>query len=176
MSCFMIQVYMKKFKYISQTIYNNIVFSLPLHLMECSCGCKGCLIYYGFYCRSVKHYGEKVSLRIQRVKCKECGRTHAILPSFIVPYSQASLADQQLVLLEFFRYGKVSTVPDRNHLIDESNIRYILRQFRIYWKSRLESLALTLADHLVLPCFRNWSMQFMQIRHTPNILFGTNIG
>ena len=172
----MIQVYMNNFKYISQAIYNNIVFSLPLHLMECSCGCKGCLIYYGFYSRSVKHNGEKVPLSIQRVKCKECGRTHAILPSFIVPYSQVLLADQQLILLEFFRYGKAPTVPDRNPLIDESNVRYILRQFRKLWEGRLESLALTLADHLILPCFRRWSMQFMQIRHTPNVLYNANIG
>lgn len=40
------------------------------------------LIRYGFYLR----YAGRVLVRIQRMMCKACGRTHAVLPSFLAPY------------------------------------------------------------------------------------------
>ena len=68
----MIQVYTDSFK-LSQDYYNDIVFSLPLDRMECTCGESGSLIFYGFYKRSVKYYGTVLILRIQRVRCRKCG-------------------------------------------------------------------------------------------------------
>lgn len=40
------------------------------------------LIRYGFY----RRYAGRVLVRIQRMMCKTCGRTHAVLPSFLAPY------------------------------------------------------------------------------------------
>lgn len=49
-------------------------------------------IKWGFYNRNI-YYIENNFIRfdiieIQRVKCKKCGHTHALLPSFIIPYKQ----------------------------------------------------------------------------------------
>lgn len=54
------------------------------------------LIKYGTYNRQICYINEKNiildTIKIQRVKCKTCGKTHALLPSFIVPY-KISLLD-----------------------------------------------------------------------------------
>ena len=129
----MIQVYTDSFK-LSQDYYNNIVFSLPLDRMECTCGASGSLIFYGSYNRSVKCGGTVLVLRIQRVRCRKCGKTHAILLSSLIPYSMISLQDQQQIIYHALTAGSCSDVMDRNPLIDETNVRHILRRFRMYWQ------------------------------------------
>jgi predicted RNA-binding Zn-ribbon protein involved in translation (DUF1610 family) len=56
-----------------------------------SCGYEGMLHRHGYYSRNVitKHYIKRIN--ILRVKCPSCGKTHAILPSFLIPYYQYSL-------------------------------------------------------------------------------------
>jgi hypothetical protein len=44
------------------------------------------MIRWGRYKRSVKTGEQKYVLEIQRVKCKACGVTHALLPDFLHPY------------------------------------------------------------------------------------------
>ncbi|WP_369800217.1 DUF6431 domain-containing protein [Anaerosalibacter sp. Marseille-P3206] len=55
------------------------------------CGYEGMLHRHGYYSRNVitKHCIRRIS--ILRVKCPSCGNTHAILPSFLIPYYQYSL-------------------------------------------------------------------------------------
>ena len=38
------------------------------------------------YRRYINISGTKYYIRLLRVQCKTCGKTHAILPNFIVPY------------------------------------------------------------------------------------------
>ena len=166
----MIQVYSDSFK-LSQAYYDDIVFSLPISQMECPCGESGSLILYGSYRRKVKSCGSMLVLRIQRVRCRKCGKTHAILLSSLVPCSQISLQDQQRIIYCAYTSGRCSDVMEQNPLVDENNVKHILRQFRRYWKERILSLCLLVADELVLPCFSRFSMQFMQVRHIPNVLF-----
>jgi 16S rRNA A1518/A1519 N6-dimethyltransferase RsmA/KsgA/DIM1 with predicted DNA glycosylase/AP lyase activity len=59
----------------------------------------------------------------------------------------------------------------RNFLIDESNINYIVRQFRKHWKQRLLAIGASLSEDLTVPCLSAYSRQFMQIHRTRNILF-----
>ena len=166
----MIQVYSDSFK-LSQDYYDRLIFSLPIHQLECSCGETGFLIFYGFYNRKVKSDGELIVLRIQRVKCRKCGKTHAILPASLVPCSQISLQDQQQIIYDASKSGHCSGVMERNPLVDENNAGHILRQFRRHWQDRLISLGLSVTDRLVRPCFLHFSMQFMQVRRIPNVLF-----
>ena len=116
----MIQVYTDSFK-LSQDYYDRVIFSLPLHQLECSCGEAGSLIFYGFYNRKVKSDGELIVFRIQRVKCRKCGKTHAILPASLVPCSQISLQDQQQIIYDASKPGHCSGVMERNPLVDENN-------------------------------------------------------
>ena len=79
---------------ISQEEYNEIVDSLQIHHLACSCGRSACMHTHGYYVRYICLPDGKTPLKILRVKCSECITTHAILLSSIVPYSQISLQDQ----------------------------------------------------------------------------------
>lgn len=54
------------------------------------CKAKNKLVKYGKYCRNVSvlvdNSIENYCISVQRVICKSCGSTHALLPDFIVPY------------------------------------------------------------------------------------------
>ena len=69
--------------------------------LECPCCHSKEYILWGFYERGITYmkqaqiYSETV--KIQRVRCKSCGKTHAILPFGIVPYKQ--LTDEIFLLL-----------------------------------------------------------------------------
>lgn len=69
--------------------YNNLD-NLPY--IECP-GCNSSeLIKWGHYNRNIYFIRNNIieykSVAIKRVRCKKCGATHALLPSFIIPYKQ----------------------------------------------------------------------------------------
>ena len=96
---------------------------------------------------------------------------HACPDSFLVPYSQISLQDQQEILICLESRQHPMKVMLRNFLIDESNIKYIVRQFRKHWKQRLFAIGASLSEGLTVPCLSAYSRQFMQVHRTRNILF-----
>jgi len=154
---------------ITQSFYDDVIQSLQFHQLACPCcGHCACLTVHGYYDRSVRQGGFSCVLHICRAACSQCGHTHALLPSSIVPYSQILLADQADVIA-----GQPAAVMERNPLVDESSIRYILRQFRLHWQQKLLSQGITLQPlaTLVNSCFSHFIRQFMQIKATPNILF-----
>lgn len=166
----MITVLFKNYNYFSQNSYDLALDELQLHTVKCTCGKSGCLIRYGHYRRYVIVMSEYLALIVQRVRCKECGTSHALLPSFLVPYSQVPLADQQDILKCLENGTSPETVMERNLLVDENNVKYIIRQFRRHWEQRILSLGLSLKDSLVIPSLTVFSRQFMQIHRTRNIL------
>ncbi len=50
--------------------------------------CKGKFIRIGYYTRWICTREEERQIRIGRVKCKVCKKSHALLPSFLVPRRQ----------------------------------------------------------------------------------------
>ena len=168
----MITIYIKNCNPLSQNIYDNTINNLQLHTVSCTCGCKGCLIRYGSYKRTLKVMSHMFRLRVTRVLCKNCHHTHALIPSSIVPYSQIPLDDQQDIIRNAYTSnGQMKAIMEKNLLIDENTIKYILRQYRRHWKERLAAIGLSLKEELTVPCFKNYARQFMQIRSTPNILY-----
>lgn len=168
----MIQVWIDDFKDFSQKIYDGIISRLSLHELACSCAEQGErpeFIWYGTYIRHVKFNGQMLELRVKRVKCTHCGKTHAILPSILVPFSQITLNDQQNIIYTSLKGSTRSVLVD-NPLIDESNVKYVLKNFHIHWKEKLAFLGLSVLDKLTRPCFHHFSLQFMQIRQIPNTL------
>ena len=141
---------------------------LQLFQAQCTCGKKGSLIRYGHYKRSVKLNSVLIRLSIQRVLCKECLASHALIPSILVPYSQLPLHDQQQILYCAEKGKDMEPGMESNILIDENNVKYIIRQFRKHWKQRLLSAALSIMDDLTASCLAVYSRQFMQIRRTRN--------
>lgn len=168
-------------KRISQKSYEEILDELAFHRLHCPCcGRGGCLKRHGYYTRGVKVYEnpeqseQTVKLRILRVKCAHCGTTHALLPSYIVPYTHIRLEEQSEIIRAWEGVKDYDVIMERNSLLDCSDIRNVIRRYRKHWKERLAcaglSVAMALAE-LVRGCFQYYTRQFMQLRVTPNGLF-----
>ena len=129
----MITIFIDSCNPISQKKYDDAISALQLHQLSCPCcGKASRMAFYGTYARSVKQNGELVELRIRRVICSECGSTHALLLSEIVPYSRTPLFDQADIIS-----GNPAAVMERNPLVDENGVRSILRQFKKHWEQIL---------------------------------------
>lgn len=160
----------------SSDSYKCFVEALDIHLLTCSCGATGLLQHHGHYVRYLKFPEGKVALTISRLICVHCRRTHAILPSFIVPYSQHSIADQVVII----RFGENGMTPFEivqkleNPVIDEANAASIISRFNRFWQQRLLSRGASvfeLLEKLVFLSFEAFGRQFLQIRRTPNVFF-----
>ena len=160
---------------ISQKIYDDVINSLQFHRLACPCGHSGCLTIHGYYDRTVKSGNCDLRLHVCRVICWECGHTHALLLSSIVPYSQISLSDQIDIIEHAQSDGDFSAVMDSTPSIDESCVRSVIRRFRRHWEQRLlsENILLSLSMDFIRRCFSAFRRQFMQIKSTPNIFFLT---
>ena len=169
----MITIFVKDCNQISQSFYDSVVFDLPFHQLTCSCSHSACLSVHGYYWRSVKLPSGTLRLRVCRVKCSECGTTHALLLSSMVPFSQIPLSEQQRICNDYEEGRCVSMVCETNPSIDENNVKSILRNYRLCWREKLRSLRICLfpLDTLILSCFSDYSSQFMQIHRRVNRLF-----
>ena len=169
----MITIFVRDCNQISQSFYDSVIYKLPFHQLACSCGHAACLSIHGCYRRTVKLPSGPLRLRVCRVKCSECGATHAILLSSIVPYSQIPLSDQQRICNDYEEERCVSSVCISNPSIDENNVKSVLRNYRRCWREKLRSLRIPLSpiNTLVRSCFSDYSSQFMQIHRRINKLF-----
>lgn len=170
----MITLKTDKYRNFSPNTYNNIISNLQFHRLTCpGCKHKSTLFIHGYYRRFLNVPGGKVVFRICRVKCKSCNKTHALLPSFLVPYSQTSLPDHIAVIDAYESDEKTASLLKSNRALDESTLRYITRKYSKYWKHRMLSYDLKTnpLSELVESCFSHFNKQFMQIKLTPNLLF-----
>lgn len=160
---------------ISQSFYDSVINGLQLHQLSCSCGRSGCFSIHGYYERTVKLEAGCLRLKVCRVICSECGSTHALLPSCIVPYSQIFVSDHQKICSDYETGNEPFRICDTNPFIDENNVKYIIRRYKQYWRERLRSLRISLTPlwSLIQRCFADYSTQFMQIRRTFNTLYAT---
>jgi len=159
-----------KIKYLSQENYNNFLDSIHFHNLTCSCGISGNLIKHAYYTRSVKTPEGLVALRILRVKCKCCGKTHALFPECIVPYSQILLEDHIKIINAYNHKTSFEPIMMHNLYIDESNIRHIIKKYVYHWKERLTAFFISMDVNLSYNCICSFKRQFMQIKCTPNIV------
>lgn len=166
----MITYFIEKLNTLNQELYDDSIKDIQLHTLTCSCHHSGCFIKHGYYTRKIKTKEGVVHLRILRLYCKECGKTHALLLSTIVPYSQILLHDHLSIIKESEQKALASFMEE-NLLIDESNIAYIKNQFNKYWKQKLISFSIKLDEQLTSLCFRFFHRQFMQIKCTTNLLY-----
>ena len=169
----MITIKTENYNLISQDFYNKTIDSLDLNLISCTCGHSGCLIRYGSYKRNVQMKDEILTLTVVRVYCTACGRTHALLLSSLVPYSQIPL-NVQITAIHAYEFGhSLSRILADQCFIDENNLKAVIRTYRLHWKERLRSAGLSFAEwgSLVIGCFSHFSRQFMQIKTTINKLF-----
>lgn len=117
-------------------LYIDFIKTLNVFGLECNnCHRKGCCIRHGYYERSyllcvgdLKGKGTKIG--ILRVKCKHCGRTHAILPEEIAPYLPFSTVFIFPVLWQFYEKKKTTEAICRDF---EIAVPQLYR-----WKNRFE--------------------------------------
>lgn len=166
----MITIKSKKYKTFDNNIQNKYNFvineELKMTKLRCSCGKKGTLIKHAYYYRLVRTPLGKVKLRILRVLCLECNKTHAIMIQSIVPYSQL-LINQQLKIITTKGSDLESLMIE--YEIEESHLRYIKKQYDKHWKQRLLHFNISLNNDLIDSCFHYFNQQFMQIKHLSNI-------
>lgn len=163
----MITLYYENDNIFTQDSYDKIIDQLDFLTLECpSCKHSGCLIKHAKYPRTFRMSNSNITVNIVRVLCKECGHTHAILLCDFVPYSQILLSDQ----LDILQSDNDEEFLSENPNFDLSDIRYIKKQFNLYWKQRLISHSISLECSLFISCFQFFSRQFMQIKTTINSL------
>lgn len=131
----------KSIKYLTQQIYNEYIFSFDFTTCSCSCGATGRFVMHGYYTRSIKTPIGKIKLKILRVKCKSCGKTHAILHASIVPYSQVVLNDTTSIIINYENNESIVNILNDNPEITESDVRYTINKFKKDWKERIISIA-----------------------------------
>ena len=169
----MITIETENYNHISQDFYNNTINSIDLNQLPCTCGLSGSLIFHGSYNRKVQLRDEVLVLTVVRVRCSACGHTHALLLSSIVPYSQIPAAVQVCAIDASEDGIPLDSVLSEQCCVDESNLRSIIRSYRLHWKERLlsERISLTPFSLLIRRCFSCFSRSFMQIKNTRNKLF-----
>ncbi|MCK9218254.1 MAG: DUF6431 domain-containing protein [Firmicutes bacterium] len=170
----MITITSDKINTFSQISYNEFLGTINFHQLSCSCGLTGSLIRHGTYRRSIKTPDGILRICILRLKCKHCGRTHAIFPKLIVPYSQMLLTDHISIIKAYIAKTPFEIIMVTNEYIDESNIRYIIGQYLRHWKERIAAFVFSIKNDirtLSEKCLCTFKKQLMQIKCTPNILF-----
>lgn len=121
-------------------------------------------VKHGYYSRLVRFERAITALKVRRIKCKNCGHTHGLLPSFLVPYSQITLFDQLYVLHCFLDSTPKFSSDFINSNLDYLDIKRVISNFNRHWKERLNTLNKTLFDPLTHLCNQLFKHQFMQIR------------
>ena len=169
---YMIAVLVEDFKSISQEKYSSIICGLQLHQLTCVCGRSGSFTVHGYYERKVRDQHECCSIKIQRLMCSACKRTHAVLPACLVPYSQITL-EAQCIVASAYEEGEDPNAVCTHNSIDENNVKAIIHRYRRHWRERLRSAYISFGDRmeLVRSCFAHYSAQFMQIKKTMIVLF-----
>lgn len=102
------------------------------------------LIRWGYYERNVIFFSsdkislESTTIQIQRVKCKSCNKTHALLPFGIIPYKQFTDEVISKILLELVN-NKLESVLNK-YQIEQSLIIRWLFQYNKFHKSKINVL------------------------------------
>lgn len=113
----------------------------PLFLLVCPyCGAKGTCNKRGSYERSLVTFPDGkpqvVRLRIPRVQCT-CGKSHALLPDFIVPYLAYSLPMILRILSDFFTRRLTIRGICEKYLVSPPLIYRFKKRFLIHKKQWL---------------------------------------
>lgn len=158
----------------SQKDYESFLDSVLLCTLSCSCGHSGCLKRHGYYKRSIMTEHDLVVICVLRVVCTECGKTHALMPSCIVPYQHILLSDQVDLLDEINDTGKSEKFKERFLFVEDTEPRRIYRRYLRFWLQRLISSRIhlkSLLSTLIETAFSEYQMQFLQIHRCTNLLF-----
>lgn len=123
--------------YLATVLARSLGWPLPKRCSHPDCRAGHCLIRWGYYERWLYTADTEYLLRVQRLRCKVCGRTHSLLPDFVHPHRRYALDLQQQVILWYVLTG-------------------------LSWASLMVSLAETGAAHPARSTAREWVSAFVQ--------------
>ena len=124
-------------------ILNNYINLTNYGSLTCPCCSSSNIIRWGTYERNVIYFESdnktltSFVLTIQRVRCKSCGKTHALLPFGIIPYKQFTDEVISQILVELL-YCSIEEVSEE-HSINPSLIKKWKKQYNKYHKSRIST-------------------------------------
>jgi len=81
------------------------LFALPDCCPHPDCRAADVLIRWGTYERQALTSLEAYRIRVQRIRCKACGRTHSLLPDFLHPYRHYAISLLQSVISLYLLAG-----------------------------------------------------------------------
>lgn len=103
---------------------------LNIQKFKCpNCNCSE-FNYYGYYIRNVVSINEEgnileYKIKLKKIKCKNCGMIHAIIPNFLIPYRQYCLKTINKVLED-----KIEKEFSNKDIIEKYNIsRQLLKKW-----------------------------------------------
>lgn len=169
----MITLFVEENNPLTPTFYDSFIAAFQLHQLRCPCGQAGSLSVHGYYHRFIKTSEGKLCFNICRVVCRSCTKTHALLLSTMIPYSQLSLHDHVRIIAAYEADAPTATLLKGSVSIVESTMRHVIVNYRRHWKQRLisHSISITSLPSLIKQCFMLYSRQFLQIKPTLNYLF-----
>lgn len=116
---------------------------------------------HGTYPRNIIIYEEELVLEIVRIKCTQCGRTHALIPNFAVPYCQYSVMDMINIITLTFKALMCFLGATK---IPEETVFSIRKRYKRKWKERLRAFGISFDVNLIPRCLSTFAYQFMQCR------------
>lgn len=117
-----------------------------------SCLCPEChhlLHCHGTYTRYVLIEGVKIPFKVRRVRCPVCGKTHAVLPTWLVPYGHIPLPE-------------IIDIIKKKESIHHNQGRYrFLRMFKDLWEEFIHSNNISLDLNIHKQCLLFGRQPFM---------------
>jgi transposase-like protein len=92
-------------EYIATVLAQGCPFPVPERCAHPDCPASGSLIRWGTYERGALTGEADHRIRIQRVRCKVCGRTHSLLPDFLHPHRHFVISLLQQVVSLYLLAG-----------------------------------------------------------------------
>lgn len=145
---------------ISQDDYEAFLSTIHLTALVCPiCGAIGLFIFYGHYKRHIVHNDFTNNcdseIKVQRVQCKNCRSTHALLPSTFVPYSKFPY-----ILIYY-----IATLNENSDMISSFEVAlYTIKRLKIrihrFWDELLPAWKTLEKYHLILESLKSTSMLF----------------
>lgn len=135
--------------------YHKHMNELISYKIKCGCGVSGNCIKYGWYKRKLIINDRFKEIKLQRIYCKHCKKTHTIIPKFIIPYERHPFS-YVLDLVNLYYNKRISKA-------DYELVRYI----KIFnkWKRRLNLIDNKLKgdfNKIIIFCSTYFKMCFMQ--------------
>lgn len=135
-------------------IYAEAINSIDFNNVEChKCKVTGDYEVKGYYERYIIINTYKLKIKILRIKCKNCGRTHAILFLDFIPYYQLSSLDSEEIIGNNFE-DDIYNEEIINSL--KKRVRKFNDRIRPYGLSVFNETILSIIKMIVFKCYNSY--------------------